>query len=305
MSNHLPMALLAIDALGLGDEEIERFARCYEGRLEPVSAGLGAVDDWSSCLGESEREPDLLAHFDESIVRRGREAVLADVVPRLLDGLITDAFHPLLRLSYGLAFGREDEIAAGLAYWVATHRSLPPPTPVSGARMSPVEVATQLSRALADAEPITSGGLITPRLVLAAGRPEYRELVDRAEPCLSELAVLASRLFVASDTFVSLHAVTATHAARVLLEHVPKVESALLRELTRALLAVHVVEGCPELAEEPSGEGLPDWPELVEATRGSDDDHGFKLVHSCREEEQQHGGTVHRWLARRRVSDAP
>src|SRR4030095_10432807 len=58
----------------------------------------------------------LLVFFDAQIAANGWQATVQKFLPTLISGWVQDAFHPLIRLGYGIEFEAPVEIAAGLAY---------------------------------------------------------------------------------------------------------------------------------------------------------------------------------------------
>src|SRR5205085_4702469 len=72
---------------------------------------------------------------------------------------------------------------------------------------------------------------------------DYRNAIGHVT--LSDLALVAARIFIATADFVALHLVTACHAVRVL--H-PFLASSALDVLANAMLAAYVAIGRPPLA---------------------------------------------------------
>lgn len=85
LSNHLPMALTALDRLGAAPADLQRFFDGYEGRLE---------------VQTEPRETRSLADLD-----------------RLAEGIGGAAFHGLIRTAYALEAGHAEELQAALEAW--------------------------------------------------------------------------------------------------------------------------------------------------------------------------------------------
>ena len=66
------------------------------------------------------RMPHSFAFFERRSMRQGWEPTLTKYLPLLISGWVKDAFHPLIRLGYGIEFESTSEIAAGLAYMTIT-----------------------------------------------------------------------------------------------------------------------------------------------------------------------------------------
>ena len=117
LSDHLPMALLAMKALGAERGSLAAYAANYEDRLDPpVRHAQEPPGSLAEALGQQVAYGALLAYFDREIARHGATKTLATYLPDLVSGWVRFAFHPIIRLAYGVRFGVESEIAAGLAY---------------------------------------------------------------------------------------------------------------------------------------------------------------------------------------------
>lgn len=93
LSNHLSMALIALDRMGGGDNVLESFFARYSKRLEP-SRGPAAERD----VGEA--------------------------VAKLSLGVGASAFHGLIQTAYAIEHGNAQEIARGLEVWERTYLPL-------------------------------------------------------------------------------------------------------------------------------------------------------------------------------------
>lgn len=121
-SDHGPMAYLAMHGLGVGFEDIDAFAAAYRARLVPVSPPIESVSasTWHNHIGRRQSYAALLTFFASEIESLGWQTTVAQYLPALISGWVKDAFHPLIRLGYGIEFESSSEIAAGLAYMTIT-----------------------------------------------------------------------------------------------------------------------------------------------------------------------------------------
>lgn len=279
LSNHRPMALVALARLGASDERLAAFDARYSARLQPMPPAepLPAGDPWRGRLGEPRAWPVYRSLFAEWLAHEG-----ADMLPQVLAGLMAGcgaaAFHGLIRTAYAIHAGHGPEIADALAYWAC--RWLPLDGTPPGADLGLIFQAMQRAAAAPG---------------FAAAVAEVR--VDDQTP--QRLAREAARLYAATGDFTVLHLVTSAHALRVLLPFVdePRVAiAAYARAYVAARRAAAVKPGRVATA-------LP-WAVLVEAALASDDEHLIKLVDSCKEEEAAHGGPDWQRAASRAVRDA-
>lgn len=278
LSNHLPMALSALQRLGADDQRLAAFAERYAGRLPPAPPPAAWIDGdaWTSRLGERDAWPAYRSLFRAWLAHQDADAVLAQVLPLLMPGCGAAAFHGLLRTAHAVDQRHAGELADGLAYWACRH------LPLDGT------------------PPAADHGLIFERMQQAAAAPGFEAAVLAVpldEGTLARLATQAAQLYAASGDFTVLHLVTSAHALRVLLPFVDEPLAAVddyVVAFVAALQASGVQPGAPAAP-------LP-WDTLVAAALQSDDEHLIKLVDACREETRQHGGDTWQRAASRAVA---
>lgn len=305
LSNHLPMALVALHRLGADGEQLRVFFDDYTRRLSLLPPGGTPPADWRAALGRyapGSAFVDLQAGFDALLRTRGAAAVLHEALPLLMDGVGAAAFHGLIRTAYAVDAGHEGELAAGLAYWTLHHLSLPAPAPAVPAQRDPARWLAALNDEIVVR---IEGGLIFERMRAAARQVGFERhaqaLVIDAET-LQRLAEFAAHAYAATRDFTVLHLVTSAHAMRLLLPQLPDAAArdAALQSYARAFAAGVLASGVAAGADEPHDPGL-GWAEIEERARRSGDDHVVKLAYSAREEARCYGSDVHRRAATRAV----
>jgi len=296
LSNHRPMALVALHRLGVDDTRLAAWAAVYERRLapSPAPAAWPAGDAWTSRLGERAAWPAYRDLFAQWLDNEAAGDVLAQVLPALMPGCGAAAFHGLIRTAYAVQAAHRAELADALAYWACRWLDLGPF--VTTVQSTHDEPAAALSALPLPCGPLP-GELIFQRMQAVAGLPGFGAAVaalrvdDRTLP---RLATGAAELYAASGNFTVLHLLTSAHALRVLLpftdDPLPAVQA-----YWRAWAAGWVASGAVPLSPAP----LQPWPRIVAHALASDDDHVIKLVDSCREQEAVLGGGVWRQAASR------
>lgn len=307
LSNHLSMALYSLAALGAGDAELRRLADSQWARLEPLPSEPGASVDaarWTARLGQRDAINGYRALFTQEIARSGREATLRRFLPGLLPGIGAAAFHPLIRVGYGVRFGDDREVADGLAYWATEF------TPLgslgrAGTERDPRALLARIhaTPALAGLDP--PGYLINGKMKTAAALPGFAPIVDTLAPTDGTLPLLAAasvRLYLDKGDFTALHAVTGTHAYRMIEPYVTAPELGL-RYLWQAVAAAYVSIGAPRVADPASAEsaGAPAWKESLARARQSRDAHDIKLVDIAHQQGLFYGDAVYRRAAALRL----
>ncbi len=305
LSSHLPMALTALARLGADDARLAAFAERYATRLRPAPAAepWPAGEAWQSRFGEPRAWPVYRSLFNEWLDHEGAPAVLAQALPPLLRGVGAAAFHGAIRTAYAIGAGHSHELADALAYWACRWFTLGEP-PTAGQDHDPAAVLARLDIAK------PKRPLIAERMALVAAQPAFARVAAGLciddESTLPQLAVLAARLYAASENFTVLHLVTSAHAMRVLLPWLEAEDrGAALGHYWFAYAAGEAASGLNDNGRSSLPRApLKPWPTLVAQALASDDDHLIKLVDSCREQQLAYGGVVWREAASRAVMGA-
>ena len=298
LSNHLPMALLALHRLGAPGPRLQAFAAGYACRLEPAPLPLywSGTEPWVARLGQRAAWPAYRTLFGQWLARSGNAAVLEQALPELMRGCGAAAFHGLIRSACALQAGHAGELADGLAYWACRHLPLGP-APL-GQEPDPSRLLSALQAGLGGWT--SEQGLIFQRMADAAAVPAFARTVARLRvgpDTLGALALQAAALYAASGNFTAMHLVTSAHAMRLLLPYVGQPLLAV-GHYWCAFAAGFVASGALAAGTAP----LLPWQQLVAAAVQSDDEHLVKVVYSCREQERECGGAVWRLAASRALA---
>ncbi len=304
-ANHLPMALVALDAMGATDSAIARFTRGYVPHLEAVRSAAVSIapGEESSHLGKSSSYPAWIAYFEAALARGSAASVLQTWSATFAKGVGSAAFHGAIRTAYALESGVSAELARAMAYWAAAHEALPAVAPPSGS-MSPLEVLREISR---HPEARPEGRGITARIRAAVAAPSFAAHVASLDPKALDGRLLAEaliRAYAASGDFTLLHGVTGAHAFRILAPHFEDRLEAT-RQLWTAIVAAYMSCGSPS----PDGWKLQgsdalSWPEIHRKAAACDDEHDVKFAYSCWREWQECGDDLYRRAASARVCHA-
>ncbi len=286
LANHQSMALVALAEMGASAEQLRAFAASYDRRLEPLRPAQAAVAyvDIDRAVGEPRAMRGMIDAFTAEIGARGRDAVLREMLPKLMPGVGTLAFHGVIRTAYAVRRDEDPgELAHGLAYWAA-HAS--PLRPLPSATGTEQDAAALVRAAIAKDElRVDRAGMIDRAMRRAAANPGFDDAVAALaidDGTLARLADAALQLFLGTGDFTALHGVTGTHAVRVLLPWIDDPATAV-RWHWQSLVAAALVVRDAKLAAPDDGDAPP-WPALLAAACDSKDDHDVKLVDSCHQE---------------------
>lgn len=299
LSNHLPMALLALHRLGADEARLQAFAECYATRLPPASPPVAwpAGDAWTPRLGELAAEPAYRGLFMQWLALEDANDVLRQVLPRLMQGCGAVAFHGLIRTAHAVQSAHPQELVNALAYWACRWLDLGADAELQGREADPAAVL----RHVPVPRRAPPGKLIVQRMQAIAAQPGFAPAVARLQvtgSTLEQLAFGAAQLYARSGSFTVLHLVTSAHALRVLMPWLDDKPEAAVRAYWQAFAAAWAASGAQDRAEP----RLLPWPKILAQALASEDEHVVKLVDSCREQQAAHGGAIWRLAASRAVS---
>jgi Questin oxidase-like len=294
LTNHLPMALHALQSLGASPERLRSFHATYSRRFNGLNppAFPAATDarlvDWRALRGQADAYAKLLACFNALIKQDGMDATLRQALPKLLPGVAAAAFHGIIRTAHAVQARHSGELAAALAYWAWRWQPLPVPSmtrPLLAFEIWAARLVQQASGWRSDT------GLISTRMAQASFTEIYSGLAGALAPALSldtriaELAGLAVARYVAAPNLTVLHMITGLRALRLLLPWLEHTESkdGLQAVIAHNFTAAYLAAGVLPLDKPPEVPAL-SWAEVATAAIASDDEHVIKLVHACQDE---------------------
>ncbi len=297
LSSHLAMALLALDRLGAPDNRLVEFFHDYSAGLVPRRPETGIDLDegsWTAVLGRRSAGSDLRAYFERSIAATDVDTVLRAHLPALVPGIGSAAFHGVIRLAYAVESGEPHQVAAGLAYFAAVFLRLSEVELTDGESRDPVALLAALRDHPQLGRRAFGAGNITVQMARVARTPEFQAVggltVDADS--LERIALASLRLHASTNDFTALHAVTGTHATRVLLPYLDTAEGARAqRFLFQAIAAAYLTIGSPPIESEEDlvRSGAPAWDSIIAAAIGSVDEHVIKLAYSAQAERDRWG----------------
>jgi Questin oxidase-like len=296
LSNHLSMAIIALDELGAPDARLSEFFERYRSRLEPVPERREPIvrARWAEALGTESRYADYLAFFQAEVARAGADGAVRAYLPALMPGVAGSSFHPLIRLGYA-AHARDDaDVAVSLAYFADQFLRLggAPASAGSSSAGGPLDLLRSIAETPALAHHPQGNGAIFEQIRAVATMPEFATAAASAlaarDVTVPSLADAAAALYAAAPNFATLHVVTSAHALRVLSPLLDD-PAAASRWLLQAFGAVYVAMGTPAVNRDEDGARAakstpPSWEAIAAAAAASNDEHVIKMVYTCREE---------------------
>ena len=289
-SDHGPMAYLAMHGLGVGYADIEAFAERYQGKLVAVPPLNESVDSdrWQAHIGRRASYSALLEFFNEEIARSGWQPTVARYLPPLISGWVKDAFHPLIRLGYGIEFEAVSEIAAGMAYLTITGDD---PKLAQLARAQPSDSQGRdylhATRRLRNAA--FERGPFNARYQRIVSDAPFSPAPDGADT-LEAISRACLEVFHATHDFFALHLVTSSHAFRVC---APWAGPQAVQMFSVGLAAAFLAIGAPEFETLPVAAAPLPITQLANAT----DEHDIKIAYSTQAQTQAFSDPIYQWAA--------
>jgi hypothetical protein len=310
LANHLPMILVALQRLGATTDRLRAFDRAYRSASSlcpPPPAGDATGDTWRALRGDRAREGCLRAFFDREIARLGAVETIRLYLPDLAPGIAGSAFHPLMRLAYGVMEADAAEIGIALGFWAATFLVLDE-TDGPGITADPAEILRRAAALPGLGDAVPESDLVWHNMRAVAAMPAFAGVAGWLiveDDTLDRMAAASLALFAGTMSFEALHAVTGCHWLRLLRPVAPEM-APLLRHFWTGIAALMPKMGFPVI---PPPEQLaswreapcPDWPAIKAAAIRSDDEHDHSLTFSAFEEWQRTGDRLYRYVAAKQV----
>ena len=257
LSDHTAMTTLALIERGEPRASIEEWTATYEANLEP-NAPRRRIDDWRDGLGDIDAFLGLIDFFEREFETHGVLETVSRYVPQLVSGWARNAFHPMIRLAYGLRFELDAEIAAGLAYAVVIGTS-----PAIADLAARSQHADSLNWPTAIGEGIKWDDKIDHFI---RTNPDF--VPHTTSNSTRDYGNAALDILNATHHFFALHLVTAYHAFRVVSKVVALPDEMLAAGMTVGFAAAGAPAFEPGVAPRPFT---------------SDTEHDVKIAFSCRE----------------------
>lgn len=292
-TNHAPMAIEALCALGRGDAALPWLETNwrYRSLLLPRPKPEQAVADWRAELGNG-RPADWSAFLDREFTPQNWRDGLARWTVRLAPGASAGALHGIIRVGHA-ARSLQDrvtplriaELRDAFGYWAAHYGALPAakgtaaPLPAAEAILCVTPVPLSAQR---------RAGAITTALGVLDGEPDFAAVIDlldaRGDPAdiLSAVTETFARLYLANavdgmGVITFIHGVTGAAALRSLIPFLTEDEAReALRYLWQAGAALYAALGVAPPAAEAVATEEPS--SLVARAVASGDEHAIKFT---------------------------
>ncbi len=312
LSNHAPMALVALHRLGASEARLVEWFESYRAAnglvAPPPPVAPISRASWDDALGDRTRETDYRVFFAAEVRRLGIDGATRAYAPRLFQGVAGSALHPLMRLAYASMMSDPEEAGVALGYWAACYLPLPAATGQAPDTDDPAAVLASVATIEGVTDYQTETDLLWHNIRAVAALPGFRHVVDRlrfSSDTPRRMAATSLALFAATMDFAALHALTGLHWVRLLEGALDDAEP-LYRTFWQAIASLVPKIGFPEFPSEAAltemrNTRAPPWPDICAAATASSDEHDISLTLSARAEEAVWGDPLYRIVAARRL----
>jgi questin oxidase-like protein len=318
-SNHAPMAMEALCAMGRGDavypwlDHYRKQMTAWPMRRERISRETA-----DAALGRLDRVADWRAFFENELHDAPWSDVVRQWAARLMPGFCAAAMHGVLRTGHAARAltlretqPRLLELAAGLAYWAATYQVLPTDLSANAMRLSPWEAVLRVP--LVPPDKRRFAGSITSSLEALDEFPPFAPVIATVDwsgelrDAVSRLTETFALVYLANardvlTTIVFIHGVTSTAIVRQILPHLDRdAGSLLMRYAWQSGCALYSTFGVqPPTAvelESPSDS----YEALVDTAISTGDEHAIKFTSACMLEDSLRPSPAYRSAVRHAV----
>jgi hypothetical protein len=248
LTNHLPMAIQALQSMHATTAQIGRLSSHLAPSLDvltqPANQKTLSEAQVKALVGKRSHYSELLNYFTQLLNGQSIEQRQTDIskwLDFLLPGLSAAAFHPMIRLAHAISsdsetntketpystnqYDKESETPNALAYWVFAYQELAWPVNQLRSSSSLSDTIDALINALTDnlSWPANRLGksLVTDDMQKVQQHFSFDGLT--LKPAINEITLIEMEeailnLYLATDDFTILHGVTATYAARIIID---------------------------------------------------------------------------------------
>lgn len=282
-TNHLPMALIALDKMNTPLSRIERFTKHYAERLEAFSVQEGSsIKSIDEALGKKSSLAPAFIFFKNELKNKGVDKTLKEYLPILIKSPWSCAFHCLIRLSYAVTSELVPEIAMALSYWTCEYK------PMNLSRKTSTNISIEELASLSknfNTYNFKPGNISTRMNEVDIFLNKNNLTLPIPDISLEDIGSTALDLYSKTKNFTLLHGVTGTHALRTLLPYIEDKQEILNIFWYGILLALFSTGlSFDSLQDSQEKDTTLSWEEIFEKASYSDDPHTIKLVYSAWEE---------------------
>lgn len=278
LSNHLSMAVLALNKIGAKKEQISKFVDNYSLRLE--------LDNGKTSIST------LKSKYKRLFINNGTQQVISDMTNKLFNYLTAGGFHAIIRVAYAINSLKEsiiseevaiDELSLSFAYWDNKKTIIN----YKNKKVNLHDVITSFNE-LNIPQLITERNLIYNDLLYISKHEiylNYSGIIEFNPINFEILREFALQVYINTQDFTAIHMITLFHAIRIIQPYLS--QNTLQQSQTiiwNNLLAAAIRSHSNDVKENFSMPHTYSFNDCEEKARNSLDDHMIKLFYTLKEE---------------------
>jgi len=287
-TNHLPMALYAMEKLNATEKEMKHFIVEYEKThdMEKLHVAKSVIyeNNWIEYLGNNDMFEDYQVFFNSEIKRLGWEKTIITYFNRIISGIASEAFHCLIKLCYAIESKNSEEVVNGLAYSCACYFEIPT-IEKDKSKKSVAEIIKDIENSNWFSKHTYEGNTISKKLIKVFHDPEFSTHIQfpdfTNEVVIQQLKNSVLKIHLAKWNFISLHMVTSFHSLKIIEPFILNKEDLYIKYWTSiigCLLAINKVANTNSALDIVCDFS---WEVTFKKAIETMDEHAIKLVYSC------------------------
>ncbi len=285
--NHVSMTLIALYGLGAEPEQMKTYYSSKEKNLsDSIKKDIIDINDenWQQFLSAPESR-SYIRFFIDKIDTKSVDSMLRTYLPKLISGLAAHAYHPLIRLAYGIDIKNDKEVAFAMAYFASTYHQGPTAV-IDGMPRNLSETLNKLTCDESLKKVVLTGSNIIERIGQIFSNKAFLDILeplklDEIDPMKTVSGVML-KTFEKIHHFTLLHGITSCHAMRIILPFLSDQKKAVT-EYSYSLFAAYLTVLL--MKKEANNKPLPqnNTEEGVLKTKAisSMNEHTIKLTYTC------------------------
>ncbi len=309
-TNHLPMAICALQRMGADRNRLMEFCAEYARRLSGRIQSNTVIDqgNWKDKRGQHRFFDAYTRFFRSEEKRLGTRAMVETYMNDLMEGIGSAAFHALIKLAYGIMMEDSEEIIESMAYYAISYLPLGEININNPEYDNPVDALRNLQEKTSWQDHTAEGSNIDEKIHKVVIDPDFNRYLEippkNHESFINDIAMATRNIFINSFNFTSLHMVTGTHALRIVLPYIhSEYHPIAMNQFWKTAAAAYLSIGAPpvELQKNNASTSGMNWDEIFRRAIPSNDAHVIKITFTCHEEEKEYNDPLYRYIAEREV----
>jgi len=276
LTNHLPMYVSAMRAIGFETDKVHQLGQDYVTRLglKDMTKAQDLTDLEGSYMG-------LLADYQHQLQEKGRDRTVRDFLEGRSGFMASGLFHGMIRLSFALKGEDDDEVARAISYFHAISETLDLPidSPIADVPKEGWKTL-MVKRMTLDLDSDRMPTMAKAASVLSQGSlRDHMTAIEIGPDTEKQLAYVFANWYMITRDFFVLHVITGYEALLSLKPYIGNYDEWLVTYWKMAqVMSLFTSERLPVIPID-----IKPWEEIMEEAKAMTDPHDVKLFYACRE----------------------